>query len=184
MNAVRLSIRGYAKHRGVDEKAVRKALLAGRITKGADGKIDPDVADRQWSANTDPSRTFPARLTSPRSTPRQHADAPSPHPSDEATAEQFARARATNEGLKARERQLRIDTLEGQLVDHGAAKRLFFGMARQVRDAWLGWPARIAADFAATLNVDPHKVQTELDRLVRAHLNEQADAKFDLARFR
>jgi len=34
--STRVLIRGYARHRGVDEKAVRKAIAAGRITKGAE----------------------------------------------------------------------------------------------------------------------------------------------------
>ena len=45
----------YARHRGCDEKAVRKAVAEGRIsTIERDGKqlIDPAVADIQWAANT------------------------------------------------------------------------------------------------------------------------------------
>jgi hypothetical protein len=156
-----LSIRGYAKHRGVDEKAVRKALASGRITKGADGTIDAAAADASWSANTDPARQAVAVKD---------------------TSGEFARARTLNEALKAKERRLRIDEREGRLVNQDAAKKLFFEVARQARDAWLGWPARIAADLASTLGVDPHKVQVELDRLIRAHLNEQADARFDLGK--
>ena len=41
----------YARHRGCDEKAVRKAIAAGRIST-IDGKIDPAVADIQWAQNT------------------------------------------------------------------------------------------------------------------------------------
>ena len=47
-----LSIRGYAKHRGVTEGAVRYALKSGRITRGSDGKIDPIKADSSWEDNT------------------------------------------------------------------------------------------------------------------------------------
>ena len=41
----------YARHRGCDEKAVRKAIAEGRIST-IDGKIDPEVADIQWARNT------------------------------------------------------------------------------------------------------------------------------------
>lgn len=41
----------YARHRGCDEKAVRKAIAEGRIST-IDGKIDPEVADIQWAKNT------------------------------------------------------------------------------------------------------------------------------------
>ena len=49
-----LSLRGYAKHRGVSLKAVQKALASGRITKRDDGLIDPDVSDVNWARNTGP----------------------------------------------------------------------------------------------------------------------------------
>ena len=31
-----------------------------------------------------------------------------------------------------------------------------FKLARSERDAWLNWPARISAQMAAKLDVDPH----------------------------
>src|SRR5687768_10629704 len=49
-----LSIRGYAKHRGVSHTAVEKALAQGRIRTGASGLIDVAEADRDWSQNTSP----------------------------------------------------------------------------------------------------------------------------------
>lgn len=41
----------YARHRGCDEKAVRKAIAEQRIS-AIDGRIDPEVADIQWARNT------------------------------------------------------------------------------------------------------------------------------------
>ena len=38
-----LSIRAYAKHRGVTEGAVRKAIKQGRISKKDNGKINPTL---------------------------------------------------------------------------------------------------------------------------------------------
>lgn len=51
-----LTVAAYARHRGCDEKAVRKAIDENRITAitNSDGKrrIDPAVADIQWAQNT------------------------------------------------------------------------------------------------------------------------------------
>lgn len=47
-----LSIRAYARHRGVSHVAVKKAIDTGRITPLPDGTIDPDTADAQWAQNT------------------------------------------------------------------------------------------------------------------------------------
>ncbi|MGD7268141.1 elements of external origin, partial [Ralstonia pseudosolanacearum] len=52
-----ISIRAYARHRGVSDAAVRKAIAAGRITPEADGTIDTDRADAEWARNTEAPRT-------------------------------------------------------------------------------------------------------------------------------
>lgn len=46
-----MSKAAYARHRGCDEKAVRKAIIEKRIS-AIGGKIDPEVADIQWEKNT------------------------------------------------------------------------------------------------------------------------------------
>lgn len=49
-----MTIAEYARHRGCDEKAVRKALAEGRISRiGTERRcIDPEVAGIQWARNT------------------------------------------------------------------------------------------------------------------------------------
>ena len=64
-----LSIRAYARHRGVSHVAVKKAIDTGRITPLPDGTIDPVAADAQWAANTTPTR---------RSVTAEPKDAPQP----------------------------------------------------------------------------------------------------------
>ena len=49
-----LSCRAYAAQRGVSEAAARKAIATGRITTLVDGTIDPDRADSEWGAQTNP----------------------------------------------------------------------------------------------------------------------------------
>lgn len=49
-----LSLRAYAKHRGVTLKAVQEAIEYGRIQK-TDGKIDPTTADKEWQEKTNPA---------------------------------------------------------------------------------------------------------------------------------
>jgi hypothetical protein len=52
-----------------------------------------------------------------------------------------------------------------------------FRLARQERDAWAGWPARVAAMMAADLGVGAHAMQTVLETHVRQHLGELADPR-------
>src|SRR5215468_8124655 len=56
-----LSLRAYARDRGVSHTAVQKALKAGRIPLEADGSIDPAVADAAWNAAADRARPNGAR---------------------------------------------------------------------------------------------------------------------------
>src|ERR1700732_3148955 len=51
-----LSIRAYAKVRGVSHVAVLKAIKAGRIPIEPDGAIDLGKADAAWARSTDPGR--------------------------------------------------------------------------------------------------------------------------------
>ena len=47
-----MSLRQYAKHRGVALSAVQKAIQSGRISTLADGRVDSDTADAEWQRNT------------------------------------------------------------------------------------------------------------------------------------
>ncbi|PRX27774.1 hypothetical protein SAMN05216257_1157 [Meinhardsimonia xiamenensis] len=171
-----LSRRQYARHRGVSEMAVRKAIAAGRITLEPDGTIDPDKADRQWDERTDPAKTRG------RAVPRDAVEAV-----DEALGESrgnsgavFMRARAANEVIKVRTGRLKLQKLEGELVDRRRAEEMIFDLARRERDAWIGWPARVAARMAAELGVEPRLVETVLDRFIREHLEELAEIALEL----
>jgi hypothetical protein len=86
----------------------------------------------------------------------------------------FLQARTANEVLKAQEGKVRLARLKGESVDRTIAVSPVFWLAREERDAWTGWPARVAALIAAELQVPAHTVQSVLERHVRAQLAELA----------
>ena len=51
-----LSIRAYARQRGVSDTAVHKAIKSGRITPEPDGTINPIKANAAWNRNSDPAQ--------------------------------------------------------------------------------------------------------------------------------
>jgi hypothetical protein len=55
-----------------------------------------------------------------------------------------------------------------------------FKLAREERDAWVNWPARVAAMMAAELEVDPHRLHAVLERQVRDHLAALAEVRPNL----
>lgn len=170
---------------GVSETAVRKALATGRISRDADGGFDVATAKRQWAGNTDaaqqrrrPGTRSPALKPVPaaavdnvRDTLRDQGGEPV------GGSPSFLQARTANEVLKAQERKLGLQQLKGELVDRARATAQVFTLARQERDAWVQWPARVAADLAAELGMETHTVQTALETAVKAHPAELAELK-------
>src|SRR3990167_2117706 len=51
-----VSIRAYARHRGVVHNAVCKAIKAGRIQLNKDKTLDVTQADLDWEKNTNPAK--------------------------------------------------------------------------------------------------------------------------------
>jgi hypothetical protein len=92
----------------------------------------------------------------------------------------FMQARTANEILKAQERRVRLQRINGELIDRAKAVAQVFKLARDERDAWVNPPARVAALMAAELEVDTHKLHTVLERCVRDHLAELAEIRSSL----
>ena len=173
-----LSEREYARHAGISRGAVQKARSSGRLVLYEDGSIDAAASDVRRAQATDPAKQRGRHAVAARAVPweavgatRQELTLSAP----DASANTYLQARIANEVLKAQERRLRLQKLRGDLVDRARAVDLVFRLARQERDAWLGWPARIAAQMAADLGVSPHAMQTVLEAHVRQHLAELAD---------
>ena len=71
----------------------------------------------------------------------------------------FVQARTAHEIAKAHLARLRLQRMKGELVDRARATALVFRLAREERDAWINWPARVAALMAAELGVEAHPMQ-------------------------
>ena len=173
-----ISIRAYARHRGVTDTAVHKAIRSGRVTPEADGTIDADRADAQWARNTD----SPKRGTNQRAETVQVRE---PHGEQATTlpgapgigGTSLLQARTVNEVVKAQTNKVRLARLKGELVDRPQAIAHVFKLARSERDAWLNWPARISAQMAARLSVDAHAMHVALETALREHLQELGDLR-------
>jgi hypothetical protein len=178
------SNRALARHIGVSETAVRRAEKAGRIRREPDGAWDLARVKALWARNTDRAqqrrqhgamKPVPeAALGAVRETLREHGEPVA------AGAMTFMQARTANEVLKAKERRVRLQRLKDELVDRAKAVAQVFKLARDERDAWVNWPARVAAMMAAELEVDQHRLHTALERQVREHLNELAEVRPNL----
>ena len=159
-----MSEREYAAHAGLSRGAIQKAKASGRLVLHADGSIDAAASDARRAAATDPSKSRPVQKTDAPKQPLK----PVPETAVSAVGETlrehglaapatgggmtFLQAKTANEVLKAQERKLRLAKLKGELVERDRAVALVFRLARQERDAWVTWPARVAALMAADLS--------------------------------
>ena len=181
-----VSLREYARRRGVSHVAVMKAIRAGRLTPEPDGTLDPAKADAQWDARTDPARRpeppedEPAQADeTPPTEPTREERAPAIEPAPQGAAT-FTQARTAHEIAKAQRARIQVQQLREEVVDRAHATSEVFRLARRERDAWVNWPARVAALMAAELGLDAHAMQKVLEAHVRDHLNELAEIRPDL----
>jgi pyruvate/2-oxoglutarate dehydrogenase complex dihydrolipoamide acyltransferase (E2) component len=159
-----LSLRAYAKHRGVSLAAVQKAIHSGRITPNADGLIDSGRADAEWDAKTRPGQR---RAPAAAAAPKQPAEAP-------AAGLDYFRARAIRESYLARLAKIEFEERTAKLVSRDEVQVAAFTNGRTIRDNLLNIPDRLAATLAAETDAD--RVHHLLSAEIRKALEELSGA--------
>ena len=132
-----LSIRAYARHRGVTEAAVRKAIRQGRVSKGKNGKINPKTADKEWGQNTDPAQ-IKAVFTEEKPDYSQ-----SSIPNAAASGPSYQQSRAIKEAYGAKLLRLQFEKESKKLISVDDVKVAAFNAARMTRDRILNIPDRV-----------------------------------------
>jgi hypothetical protein len=131
-----LSLRAYARHRGVTLRAVQKAIESGRIETVLDEKgkpkIDPAAADLRWQAQADPAKQRkpepkapPPVVVAPKTAPIDDQDDDPPTTDGEVGENDYYKARAKREAYRAEVEKLSYLERAGELVD-----------AAQVQSSW------------------------------------------------
>lgn len=178
-----VSLREYARRRGVSAPAVSKAAKTGRITL-VDGKVDVESANRDWPANTNPGQM--ALKAGPidslgaangtEELASREADGPlEATPETRAALEalssrsQYGAARATREMYLSRLAEIDYKQQTGSLVDAAEVRALAFKAARGARDSLLTIPDRLAPILAGESD------QFEVHRLLSAELRRVCD---------
>ncbi len=182
-----MSERQYAAHVGLSRGAIQKAKAAGRLVLHEDGSIDAAASDRLRTETTDPSKTRKTPAPKLKPVPEAAVSAVGDTLREQGMAAPvtgggttFLQAKTAHEVLKAQERRIRLAKLKGELVDRDRATALVFRLAREERDAWVNWPARVAALMAAELGTETAAMQKVLEAHVRAHLEELAQPRIAL----
>ncbi len=133
-----VSIRGYAKHRGVSHTAVEKAVKQGRI-RTVDGKIDVEQADRDWNRNSSPVNK-PEAAQSAAATSEPLVAGPS-----------FAQSRAVREAYEARLAKLTWEERIKKLINADEVRVSTYNFSRMIRDRLLNVPDRVVGAALAEI---------------------------------
>ena len=176
-----MSEREYVAHSGLPRGGVQKARKNGRLVVHDDGSINAAASDVRRAEMTDPDQQRRSLggdgLTS---TPGETTS--------------YIKARTALTVYAAQERQLAVQKKKGALVDRARAEALVFRLARQERDVWVTWPARVAALMAAEVAAEVEKQSGRpeqpgrpviieaaiLQRVLETHVRAQLDALADL----
>ena len=163
-----------------------------RSIKTIHGSIDAEASDARRAAMTDPSKSRPAAARRLKPVPDAAVSAVGDTLREQGLSvpsanggTTFLQAKTANEVLKAQERRLRLQKLKGDLIDKARAEALMFRLAREERDAWVTWPARVAALMASELTavldngdtVEAALMQNVLEAHVRAQLDSLAEIR-------
>ncbi|TNF21264.1 MAG: hypothetical protein EP318_07955 [Rhodobacteraceae bacterium] len=182
-----MSERQYAAHVGLSRGAIQKAKAAGRLVLNEDGSIDATASDKRRTETTDPSKTRKPPAPKLKPVPEAAVAAVGDTLREQGLSTPavgggttFLQAKTANEVLKAQERRIRLQKLKGELVDRARAETLMFRLARDERDAWVTWPARVAALMASEITAalgDGCEVEAALmQKVLEAHVRAQLDS--------
>ena len=181
-----MGYREYAANRksrglvGSSLRAVQKAIETGRITTVADDKgrkmIDPEVADIQWTRNTDPDQSARANVgrdPAPSSAAPPGTDSPTQDGhSSSGQGSAYWDARTRREQAEAEKAEIQLKELNGELVKRDAVHRAAYEAGRLLRDMILAIPGTVASDLAAL--VDSREIEIRLADELRKALDQVA----------
>jgi len=160
----KVSLREYARIRGVRLNAVQTAINTGRIHKTADGKIDVDEANKEWFMNTDPAKSRKADPLFENS-----VEVPKSGMSS------FQQAKTADIYYRAMLAKAKLKMITGETIDRKKAGQHAFNLGRSLRDLFVSFSTRYGALIAAELGADEHKTVMVLDEYVRKLLSESKD---------
>ena len=171
-----MSEREYSAHSKLSRGAIQKAKRNGRMVLYADGSINAAASDARRAGTTDPDQQRRSVVSNENSI------------SGPAESSSYLKARTALTVYQAQERQLSIQKKKGALVGRARAETMVFRLARQERDVWVTWPARVAALMAAQISAEVSgatgatvTIETAtMQRVLETHVKEQLDALADL----
>lgn len=154
-----VSIREYARQRGVSHTAVQKAIKSGRLLQSVTGLgtkailIDVDLANEEWP--TGAKEVMQSAIEEVQAGP----SAPAREPQGELskTSSTYAQSRAVREAYAARLAKLEFERRSGKLVEAAEVEKRWTDIASTVRTRVLGIASK-AKQRIPGLTVQQYKI--------------------------
>jgi phage terminase Nu1 subunit (DNA packaging protein) len=169
--AAAMSQREYARHRGVSQAAVSRAISQGRLVKSVNARgsiVDPALADREWDAATDLSKAPSYVRERAAGRAGSTGGAPPGAPNSSGTPGTLAENNAAKAYWQARQAELDYREAAGELVPAAEVEREWADILSRVRTKLLAVPSRAKAELPHLDVADIAK----LERLVREALED------------
>jgi hypothetical protein len=194
-----ISVRAYATLLNVDEKAVRKAIEAGKIQKGYDAvakKINPAIADKEWGfqhkipkPQSGVSKAKAAAKMADSKPEQEEGQEPAANELiEDYTYEQlmqlikltptmsYSTVLEKREILDAALAKMKLEEMNGQLVRKTDVDKQLFALGDTLKKSLLTVPARCISDIrAAPTDIE---AMTILTREMQAVLKQFADMEY------
>ena len=169
-----MSMREYARHRGVVVGTVELAIATGRINvshqDGNKKMIDQIQADIDWAANT--QTKFGGHEDKESAEVPQSGAAAERLPT---ASSQLQAARVKKEEQLAKLKELEFNEKSGLVIEKSIVEKVVSKFAANARDALLNLPQRLAAELAA--ETDPHLIELKLDEELRRVMDDFCNAR-------
>lgn len=172
-----VSVRAFSRFVGCSDVAVREGIEKGRLveslrmTEKGYPEVELEIGKREWEDNRDPAATLAMGLNGNNG---QHEEL---NGADELIAGKnlsFASQRAEREKWAAKMAQLSYEERAGTLVEASKVRKESFALGRQIRDAMMNIPDRVATELAA--EQDATKIHNRLAEEIRIALRGVVDA--------
>lgn len=181
-----VSFREFARLDGCSDKLVRNAVKAGKLLATADNRIDSALAGTGWrQQNRRAAEGADRGADKPPVSALSGTDADLSAGSvqidnfiaDFLAGRMLSRADAerVKENGAAAKNLLAAMQEAGDVIDIGVAEAILFDQAREFRDAWMNWPARVGPMVAAELGISPDPVVEALIKHVQQQLDDLGD---------
>ena len=168
---------------GISRQRVNELSRKGKLTRGADGRWDPDKARAELGRTLEDQQERRSKVETPRSKverafPPREPD-PDGLPMSGSTHDIFNRARAAKEIAIAKERQLDLRRRQGELLEAAEVESVWTQALTAFKNRLLSLPDKLAPKMAACSNV--LECRAMIDREVRKVLLALSETKADAA---